>query len=147
MTITTKATEDARDWYAERAAAWSHEQLEAAIATRLHQREAAAITTFGRTLESGDAEAVQRITRDPLILDFVELAKSGGERDLEAALLSDTERFMPVLGEGFHFAGRRRSLQIGGEEFIVLLVYHHPTRASSSSTSRSARSARSTPAR
>ena len=44
MTITTKATEDARDWYAKRAAGWSQEQLEAAIVTRLHQRQAAAIS-------------------------------------------------------------------------------------------------------
>jgi predicted nuclease of restriction endonuclease-like (RecB) superfamily len=62
VTITATATEDARDWYAERAAAWSQEQLEAAIATRLHERQAAAICNFGRTLEAGDAAAVQRIT-------------------------------------------------------------------------------------
>ena len=55
VTITAKATEDAWDWYAERAAAWSQEQLEAAIATRLHHRHAGAITNFGRTLEAGDA--------------------------------------------------------------------------------------------
>ena len=129
VTITAKATEDTRDWHAERAAAWSQEQLEAAIETWLHQREAAAISNFGRTLEAGDAAAVQRITRDPLILDFVELAESARERDLEAALLSDIERFMLALGEGFYFAGRQRSLQVGGEEFILdLLFYHHPTR-------------------
>jgi predicted nuclease of restriction endonuclease-like (RecB) superfamily len=129
VTIATKATHDARDWYAERAAAWSQEQLEAAIATRLHQREAAAITNFDRTLESGDAEAVQRITRDPLILDFVELTESVKERELEAALLTDIERFMLALGEGFYFAGRQRSLHVGGEELILdLLFYHHPTR-------------------
>ena len=70
-----------------------------------------------------------RITRDPLILDFVELAECAGERDLEAALLSDIERFMLAVGEGFYFAGRQRSLQVGGEEFILdLLIYHHPTR-------------------
>jgi predicted nuclease of restriction endonuclease-like (RecB) superfamily len=129
VTITAKATEDARDWYAERAAAWSQEQLEAAIATRLHQRQAAAIINFGRTLEAGDAAAVPRITRDPLILDFVELAESARERDLEAALLSDTRTVMLALGEGFYFAGRQRSLPVGGEEFILdLLIYHHPTR-------------------
>ena len=129
VTIATKATHDARDWYAERAAAWSQEQLEAAIATHLHQREAAAITNFNRTLESSDAEAVQRITRDPLILDFVELTESAKERELEAALLTDIERFMLALGEGFYFAGRQRSLHVGGEELILdLLFYHHPTR-------------------
>jgi hypothetical protein len=35
-----------------------------------------------------------------------------------------------VLGESFYFAGRQRSLQVGGEEFILdlLFYYHHPTR-------------------
>jgi hypothetical protein len=39
------------------------------------------------------------------------------------------ERFMLALGEGFYFAGRQKSLEIGGEEFMLdLLFYHHPTR-------------------
>jgi predicted nuclease of restriction endonuclease-like (RecB) superfamily len=95
----------------------------------LHEREGAAITNFDRTLESGDAEAVQRIARDPVVLDFVQLADGAKERDLETALLADIERFMLALGEGFYFAGRQKSLEIGGEEFILdLLFYHHPTR-------------------
>jgi predicted nuclease of restriction endonuclease-like (RecB) superfamily len=121
--IATTAKPEARQWYAERAGAWSRAQLEAAIATRLHEREAVAITNFEQTLQAGDAEAVQRITRDPLVLDFVELTESARERDLEAALLSDIERFMLALGEGFYFAGRQRSLQVGGEEFILDLLF------------------------
>jgi hypothetical protein len=39
---------DVRDWYVQRAGAWSHEQLQTAIASRLHEREGAAITNFGR---------------------------------------------------------------------------------------------------
>jgi predicted nuclease of restriction endonuclease-like (RecB) superfamily len=118
-----------RDWYAERAGPWSRAQLEAAIATRLHEREGAAITNFEQALEAGDAEAVQRITRDPVVLDFVQLSDGARERDFEAALLEDIERFMLALGEGFYFAGRQKSLQIGGEEFILdLLFFHHPTR-------------------
>jgi predicted nuclease of restriction endonuclease-like (RecB) superfamily len=120
---------EVRDWYVERAGAWSRAQLETAIASRLHEREGAAITNFDRTLEAGDAEAVQRIARDPVVLDFVQLADGAKERDLEAALLGDIERFMLALGEGFYFAGRQKSLQIGGEEFILdLLFFHHPTR-------------------
>jgi hypothetical protein len=72
---------------------------------------------------------VQRIVRDPVVLDFVQLADDAKERDLEAALLEDIERFMLALGEGFYFAGRQKSLQVGGEEFILdLLFFHHPTR-------------------
>jgi predicted nuclease of restriction endonuclease-like (RecB) superfamily len=118
-----------RDRYVQRAGAWSHAQLQTAIASRLHEREGAAITNFGRTLEAGDAEAVQRITRDPVVLDFVQLADGARERDLEAALLEDIERFMLALGEGFYFAGRQKSLQVGGEELILdLLFFHHLVR-------------------
>jgi predicted nuclease of restriction endonuclease-like (RecB) superfamily len=124
-----------RDWYAERAGACSHAQLQANITNRLHEREGAAITNFERTLVAGDAETVQRIARDPVVLDFVRLADGARERDLETALLEDIERFMLALGEGFYFAGRQKSLRVGGEEFILdLLFYHHPPVASSSST-------------
>jgi len=120
---------DIRDWYAQRAGAWTRAQLQAHIATGLHEREGAAITNFERTLDAGDAAAVQRIARDPVVLDFVRLADGAKERDLEAALLTDIERFMLALGEGFYFAGRQKSLEVGGEEFILdLLFYHHPTR-------------------
>jgi predicted nuclease of restriction endonuclease-like (RecB) superfamily len=118
-----------RDWYAARASGWSGAELAHHIASRLHERQAAAITNFDRALPTGDAEVVQRITRDPVVLDFVRLTDGVKERDLEAALLTDIERFMLALGEGFYFAGRQKSLQIGEEEFILdLLFYHHPTR-------------------
>jgi predicted nuclease of restriction endonuclease-like (RecB) superfamily len=118
-----------RDWYAARASGWSGAELEHHIASCLHERQAAAITNFDRALPIGDAEVVQRITRDPVVLDFVRLTEGARERDLEAALLIDIERFMLALGEGFYFAGRQKSLQIGEEEFILdLLFYHHPTR-------------------
>ncbi len=118
-----------RDWYAARAAGWSGAELEHHIASRLHERQATAITNFDQTLATDDAEAVQRITRDPVILDFVHLADKSKERDLEAALLLDIERFMLALGEGFYFAGRQKSLRVGSEEIILdLLFYHHPTR-------------------
>jgi len=39
----------------------------------------------------------------------VQLAEGAKERDLEAALLADIERFMLALGEGFYFAGRQKS--------------------------------------
>jgi predicted nuclease of restriction endonuclease-like (RecB) superfamily len=118
-----------RDWYAARASGWSGAELAHHIASRLHDRQAAAITNFDRALPTGDAEFVQQITRDPVVLDFVRLTEGAKERDLEAALLTDIERFMLALGEGFYFAGRQKSLQIGEEEFILdLLFYHHPTR-------------------
>lgn len=118
-----------RDWYAARAGSWSKAQLVHHIANRLHERQGAALSNFGRTLDGADAEIVKRITRDPIVLDFVQLTEASKERDLEAALLRDIQRFMLALGEGFYFAGRQQSLRIGGDELILdLLFYHHPTR-------------------
>jgi predicted nuclease of restriction endonuclease-like (RecB) superfamily len=94
-----------RDWYAARASGWSGAELEHHIASRLQERQAAAISNFDRALPADDAEAVQRITRDPVVLDFVRLTEGAKESDLEAALLTDIERFMLALGEGFYFAG------------------------------------------
>jgi predicted nuclease of restriction endonuclease-like (RecB) superfamily len=48
-----------RDWYVQRAGAWTRAQLQAYIATGLHEREGAAITNFERALEADDAEAVR----------------------------------------------------------------------------------------
>ena len=128
-TLVAKAESPTRAWYAERAGGWSQAELDAAISTRLHEREGAAITNFDRTLDLEDAEQVTRITRDPLVLDFVALSEGSKERDLELALLADIELFMLALGEGFYFAGRQRSLQVGNEELVLdLLFYHHPTR-------------------
>jgi predicted nuclease of restriction endonuclease-like (RecB) superfamily len=63
------------------------------------------------------------------VLDFVQLSEGARERELELALLADIERFMLALGEGFYFAGRQKSLQVGGQELVLdLLFYHHPTR-------------------
>lgn len=61
------ADRSTRDWFAARAGSWSRAQLQAAIASRLHERVGAAITHFERTLAVGDAEAVQRIARDPVV--------------------------------------------------------------------------------
>jgi predicted nuclease of restriction endonuclease-like (RecB) superfamily len=65
LLLDTLSDRPTRDWYATRAAGWSKAELGHHIASRLHEREGSAITNFDRTLESGDAEAVTRITRDP----------------------------------------------------------------------------------
>lgn len=52
-----------RDWYVERAGAWSRAQLEAAIASRLHEREGAAITNFERAPLSAAHAARERRER------------------------------------------------------------------------------------
>jgi len=47
------------------------------------------------------------LTRDPYVLDFLELTGAAAERDLEAALVERLQAFLLELGHGFAFVGRQ----------------------------------------
>jgi predicted nuclease of restriction endonuclease-like (RecB) superfamily len=122
---------EARDWYASRAASagWTRKVLEHHIVTDLRSREGAVISNFADTLVPEDAGSVELLLRDPTVIDFIDPEGICDERSLEQALVADIERFMLALGQGFLYAGRQRSLMVGGDEFrLDLLFYHHPSR-------------------
>jgi len=48
--------------------------------------------------------------KDPYLLDFFDLKDGFTEKDLEAAILTELERFILELGRDFAFLGRRRHL-------------------------------------
>ncbi|CAI7623278.1 unnamed protein product, partial [Penicillium discolor] len=62
--------QELRDWYAAKAAhhGWTRATLTHQLATRLHEREAAAPTNFAGALERVDSELAQEITKDPYAL-------------------------------------------------------------------------------
>ena len=77
---------------------------------------------------SGDTDLAQQLTKDPFILDFLDVDGRISERQLEDALIHRLERFMLELGRGFSFVGRQVRLNVGGDEyFIDLLFFHIPT--------------------
>lgn len=61
--------------------------------------------------------------RDPYVLDFLGLEDTFSEKDLEAALVRNIEKFLLELGADFCFVGRQRRLSIGGEDYYVDLVF------------------------
>jgi len=60
--------------------------------------------------------------RDPYDLSFLPGAQIAKERDLEEALLADIVKFMLELGDGLTFAGQRKRLEVGGDEFFLDLT-------------------------
>jgi len=117
----------AREWYATRAdiEGWSRAVLETMIASRLHQRQAAAPSNFPATLPAGESDRAQEITRDPYVFDFVRLQPGYRERELQAALLAELRSLLLALGTGFAIVGEQYPLAVGDSEFFVdLLCYH-----------------------
>src|ERR1700733_3203008 len=65
------------------------------------------------------------VFRDPYLLDFLGLADTFSERDLEAAILRDVERFLLELGTDFGFLARQKRMTIGGQDHYLDLLFYH----------------------
>jgi hypothetical protein len=65
------------------------------------------------------------VFRDPYLLDFLGLADTFSERDLETAILRDIERFLLELGSDFGFLARQKRMTIGGQDYYLDLLFYH----------------------
>lgn len=119
-------------WYVAQTVAhhWSVRELKGQIDLKFHLRVGAATTNFAEALGPAEGGAALAVTKDPYVLDFIDLAEDVKERQLEDALVSEIPRFLRELGVGgFAYYGRQQPLLVGGQEFFLdLLFYHHRLR-------------------
>lgn len=122
-----------REYYAEmcKLEQWSVRTLRERIGSQLYLRtalakkpEALIEAEIGALRQSGKMTP-DLVFRDPYILDFLGLADGYNERDLEAAILRDMERFLIELGVGFTFVARQKRMSIGGSDFYLDLLFYH----------------------
>jgi len=119
-----------REWYARSAIehGWSRAVLENQIMSQLKERTGTAPTNFERLLPDGDSEMMQQAAKDPYHLEFLGLATSAIERDVEQAMIDQLDRFLRELGKGFAYVGRQWRLDVDGDEFFIdLLMFHANT--------------------
>jgi predicted nuclease of restriction endonuclease-like (RecB) superfamily len=76
-------------------------------------------------LRATDQMTPDLLFRDPYLLDILGLADAFSERDLEAAILRDIERFLLELGTDFGFLARQKRMTIGGEDYYLDLLFYH----------------------
>ena len=108
---------------------WSSRQLDKEIQSMLFERAAlsrkpgdlAATLPLHQTTALPYASAF----KDPYILDFLDLADTYSEKDLETALVRNIEQFLLELGTDFAFMARQRRLSIDGDDYYVDLVFYH----------------------
>jgi len=114
-----------RDYYAAAAVqqGWSRNVLLNQIMNQLHRRAGAAPSNFPAELPGADSELAQQLTRDPYVLDFLDLTQPAAERDLENALVARLQAFLLELGHGFAFVGRQYHFQVDGDDFYLDLLF------------------------
>ncbi len=122
-----------RDFYAEmcRIERWSVRTLRERIGSQLYLRTAiakkpeAVVQAEINHLRAGGQMSPDMVFRDPYMLDFLGLPDGYSERDLEAAILRDMERFLLELGVGFTFVARQKRITVGADDFYLDLLFYH----------------------
>ena len=119
-----------RDFYAEmcRIERWSVRMLRDKIGGMLFERtalsrkpeELARLELAG--LREGDRLTPDLVFRDPYFLTFLGLADAYSEKDLEASILREMERFLLELRAGFAFVARQKRIVVDGRDFYIDLV-------------------------
>jgi predicted nuclease of restriction endonuclease-like (RecB) superfamily len=123
----------ARDFYFEmcRIERWSVRALGERIQSMLFERTAlsqkpeALIKMELATLRETGELTPDLVMRDPYMLPFLGLADSYSERDLEAAILREIERFLLELGGGFAFVERQKRMTLDGDDHHLDLLFFH----------------------
>lgn len=122
-----------REFYAQmcRVERWSVRTLRERIASQLYLRTAIAkqpesvIQAELQQLREGGQVTPDLVFRDPYMLDFLGLSDGYSERDLEAAILREMERFLLELGAGFTFVARQKRITVGADDFYLDLLFYH----------------------
>jgi predicted nuclease of restriction endonuclease-like (RecB) superfamily len=122
-----------RQFYAEmaRVERWSVRTLRKKVQGMLYERTA--ISRKPEELARQELEALSEkdcmtpdlVFRDPYLLDFLGLEDTYSERDLEAAILRELERFLLELGTDFSFIARQKRMTIGERDFYLDLLFYH----------------------
>lgn len=122
-----------RDFYREicRLERWSVRQLQERMRSMLFERTA--LSRQPDATNRGDLAALREIGhlspdlafRDPYVLDFLGLADHYAERDLEAAIVAELQRFIIELGSDFAFLARQKRITIDNRDYKIDLLFYH----------------------
>ena len=65
------------------------------------------------------------VFRDPYFLDFLGLKDTYSEKDLEASILVELQRFIIELGRDFAFMARQKRIIIDNRDYKIDLLFYH----------------------
>jgi predicted nuclease of restriction endonuclease-like (RecB) superfamily len=110
---------------------WSVRQLQDRINSMLYERTAISkkpeetIKNELEQLKENSLLSPELVFRDPYILDFLGLADSYSEYDLESAILSELQQFIIEFGSDFAFMARQKRITIDNKDYKIDLLFYH----------------------
>lgn len=103
---------------------WGKRELERQVKLALFERAVLAPPKVSPVVRQSRPEAVGAF-KDAYMLDFLDLPQPHTEADLHASLLAKLRQFLIELGRDFCFVGSEFSLQVGGRDFALDLLFFH----------------------
>lgn len=69
----------------------------------------------------------EELIKDPYVLEFLDLEekKNYTEKEIEAKILDDLQRFLLELGQGFSFVARQKRFTIDNDHFYIDLLFYN----------------------
>jgi len=116
--------EEEREFYLRLACSqkWSSRELERQINSALFERvvlSPAKLSAPLRELHPGAAE----VFKDAYLVEFLDLPPRHSETDLQRGLVEQLKQFLIELGRDFCYVGSHYSIQVGGRDFALDLLF------------------------
>ncbi|WP_211302259.1 PDDEXK nuclease domain-containing protein [Dyadobacter jiangsuensis] len=110
---------------------WSSRQLQERIQSMLYERTAIskkpedAIINDLQLLKSEQKLNPDLVFKDPYFLDFLGLKDAYSEKDLEASIIVELQRFIIEMGTDFAFMARQKRITIDHRDYFIDLLFYH----------------------
>jgi predicted nuclease of restriction endonuclease-like (RecB) superfamily len=76
-------------------------------------------------LQSEQKLSADFVFRDPYFLDFLGLADTYSEKDLETSIIAELQRFIIEIGGDFAFMARQKRVTIDNRDYYIDLLFYH----------------------
>ncbi|MDP8238066.1 MAG: PDDEXK nuclease domain-containing protein [Candidatus Hatepunaea meridiana] len=103
---------------------WTKRELERQLAGALFERTVLNPPKLSTALREKYPATVE-VFKDVYLLEFLGLADVHSELDLHRSLVLNLGRFITELGRDFCFVGSEYTLQVGGKDFFLDLLFYH----------------------
>ncbi len=110
---------------------WNTRTLQNRINSMLYERTAISkkpedlIVQELTSLQEENKLAPDLVFRDPYFLDYLGLADTYSEKDLESAIIAELQQFIIELGSDFAFMARQKRITIDNEDYYIDLLFFH----------------------
>ncbi len=93
--------------------------------TAISQKPEKTIENELKLLEKEQKLNPDLVFRDPYFLDFLGLAETYSEKDLENSILVELQKFIIELGSDFAFLARQKRITIDNRDYYIDLLFYH----------------------